>query len=412
MKKSSTLSIYTHPRILLLLFLGFSSGLPLALTLSTLTIWLAEIGITKTSIGLFALAGLPYTIKFLWAPLVDYVTLPIIGKILGRRRSWSILSQIGLFISILGLGFSNPAETPFITALWALAIAFCSATQDIVLDAYRVEILEEEQYGAGSAMFVFGYRLGMLVSGAGALYLAAFWGWSVAYMIVACCIVVRILTIIFGPRPYIPVDKDDCSQNLIKDVIFEPFKDFMKREQWIFILLFVIIYKLGDATAGVMSNPFYLDIGFDKTDIANISKAFGLIATLLGGFIGGVLVSKSGIIKSLFVCGFLQMFSNLLFMVLAWTGKSYSMLIATIGFENFSGGMGSAAFVAYLSVLCSRKFTATQYALLASFAAFGRTFVSSFSGMLADSVSWDIFFLITTVIAIPGVIMVKYLKKT
>ncbi|MHA1539608.1 MAG: AmpG family muropeptide MFS transporter [Alphaproteobacteria bacterium] len=412
MKKSSTLSIYTHPRIMLLLFLGFSSGLPLALTLSTLTIWLAEIGITKTSIGLFALAGLPYTIKFLWAPLVDNMSLPILGKLLGRRRSWALLAQAGLAASILGLGFSNPAEAPFITALWALSIAFFSATQDIILDAYRVEILEEEQYGAGAAMFVFGYRLGMLVSGAGALYLAAFWGWSFAHIIVAACIAVGAVAILVGPRPFIPVDKNDAPENVLKEALLDPFKDFMKREQWLFILFFVIIYKLGDATAGVMTNPFYIDIGFDKTDIANISKAFGLAATLIGGFIGGVLVTKRGIIPSLYICGFLQMLSNLLFMVLAWTGKSYLMLIATIGFENFSGGMGSAAFVAYLSILCSKKFTATQYALLASLAAFGRTFVSSSSGMLADAVSWDIFFFMTTLIAIPGIVMIRSLKRT
>ena len=404
-----SLKIYIQPRMLLLLFLGISSGLPLPLTLSTLTLWLAEIGISKTSIGLFALTGMPYAFKFLWAPLVDGVNIPYFTKRFGRRKSWGILSQIFLMAGIIGLGISDPVHHIGLTAWCALTVAFFSATQDIVLDAYRVEILEESEYGAGSAIFVFGYRIGMLIAGAGALYLASYAAWPIVFAVMSGFMLIGVVALMFGPRPNIGLT--DGHENWFQDKIINPFKQFMQHERWWYILLFIVAYKLGDAMAGIMANPFYLELGFEKIEIANITKAFGLLATLVGGFIGGAMVNKIGIHKSLLWCGILQLGSNLMFAALALVGKDLYMLALTIGIENLAGGMGTSAFVAFLSYLCAKQYTATQYALLSALASFGRTVLSSSGGAMASALNWPLFFVVTTVIAIPGVIMVKWLKK-
>lgn len=420
-------SVYTEARVLSLLFLGFSSGLPLALTFGTLSLWLAEEGINKTTIGMFALTGTPYTFKFLWSPLIDRLPLPLLTPWLGRRRGWTLLTQMALMLSLFLLGTSNPAETPIATAVWALSTAFWSASQDIVIDAYRVEILEERQYGAGAAMIVLGYRMGMLVSGATALYLATFWGWFATYTIMATCMLVGIITILLNPEPQhaaCPAPRKENQSHTharmethtrrhhgrqaiiwLEQAVVAPFADFMQRKGWITTLLFILLYKFGDALAGVMSNPFYRDLAFSKIEIANISKLFGLGSTIVGSILGGIMVSQMGLMKPLLYCGLLQMFSNLLFAVLAETGHSTSMLMITIAAENLSGGMGTAAFVAYLSSLCNVAYTATQYALLSSFMAFGRTFLSSFAGILADNMAWTSFFLMTTAAALPGLIM-------
>ena len=417
----SGFSVYTERRVIGILFLGFSSGLPLALTFGTLSLWLAEEGISKTSIGLFALAGVPYTFKFLWSPLVDRMPIPLLTAWLGRRRGWAILTQLALMLSIFLLGFSHPHEAPLETALLALCTAFWSASQDIVIDAYRIEILDEDQYGAGAAMIVLGYRLGMLVSGAMALYLATFFGWLICYSIMAALMSVGMVTILLSPEPQDrsqPICPSNNTNSLsknyryldkiltwIKIAVFAPLSDFIQRKSWFLILLFILFYKLGDALAGVMSQPFYLELAFSKIEIANISKIFGLVSTLVGSILGGVIVSRLGIMKSLFYCGIVQMFSNLMFVILAQTGHSVGMLIVTIAVENLSAGMGSAAFVAYLSSLCTIAYTATQYALLTSFMAFGRTVLSSFGGSIADQMSWTAFFLITTLAALPGLFL-------
>ena len=425
--------VYANRRVLSIFFLGFSSGLPLALTFGTLSLWLAEAGVSKTNIGLFALAGTPYTFKFFWAPLVDRMPLPFLTKRLGRRRGWAVATQIILMAAIFSLGATDPAVNAFPTALLALLVAFCSATQDIVIDAYRVEILEEDQYGAGAAMIVLGYRIGMLVSGAGALYLASFFGWFAAYTMMACLVMVGLITVLVNPEPVRQRSKDSdrIEEKLsvylssrpsfgetraavmawIYSAVIAPFAEFMNRRGWLLILLFILLYKFGDALAGVMSNPFYLEMGFSKIDIANISKAFGLAATIIGGLVGGVMVSRMGIVKSLVVCGLLQMFSNLMFVYLALKGHNLPVLTATIAIENLSGGMGTAAFVAYLSGLCNVAYTATQYALLSSFMAFGRTFLSSTGGWFADQLSWVNFFLLTTAAAIPGLLLLIWLAR-
>lgn len=409
-------SVYRDRRVLAILFLGFSSGLPLALSFQTLSVWLAESGVSKTTIGLFALVGTPYTFKFIWAPLVDRMPLPFLTRRLGRRRGWAIATQLALMAAIVGLGQTNPAADPGLTAMLALAVAFCSASQDIVIDAYRVDILEERQYGAGAAMIVLGYRLGMLASGAGALYLAAWFGWSAAYVAMAVLVTVGSVTILLSPEPG---GRQTRARGTVRpspaawldEAVAAPFRDFTRRQDWALILLFILLYKFGDAVAGVMSNPFYIELGFSKEEIASISKAFGLGATIAGGFLGGLVVSQAGVMKSLVVCGILQMASNLMFVVQAQVGYHLGFLTLTIGIENLSGGMGTAAFVAYLSGLCSPAYTATQYALLSSFTAFGRTVLSSAGGWLADQLDWASFFLISTAAALPGLAMLWWLMS-
>ncbi|MBF0583898.1 MAG: AmpG family muropeptide MFS transporter [Magnetococcales bacterium] len=426
-------SVYTERRVVSILLLGFSSGLPLALTFGTLSLWLAEEGISKTSIGLFALTGIPYTFKFVWSPLIDQLAIPLLTPWLGRRRSWAILTQVALMISLFFLGLTKPSEAPFTTAMLALCTAFWSASQDIVIDAYRVEILSEKEYGAGAAMSVLGYRLGMLVSGAVALYLATFFGWLITYTLMAALMSVGMITILLNPEPAKieqradPLQKGKIATLLqtwsqwdgplgritgwISRAVVAPFADFMRRDSWVITLLFILFYKLGDTLAGVMSNPFYLELAFSKIDIANISKLFGLAATLVGSMVGGVMVSRMGIMKPLLYCGILQMLSNLMFVLLAQTGHNLGVLTATIAIENFSGGMGTAAFVAYLSSLCNIAYTATQYALLSSFMAFGRTLLASFGGSMADHMSWTAFFLVTTLAALPGLALLWLMMR-
>lgn len=427
-------AVYADRRVLALVFFGFSSGLPLALTFGTLSLWLAEVGVSKTTIGLFALMGAPYTFKFLWAPLVDQMPIPYVTRRLGRRRGWAIVTQLALMVTIAALGATNPAVHAGLTAVLALMVALWSATQDIVIDAYRVEILEERQFGAGAATIVLGYRIGMLVSGAGALYLATYVGWLVTYGLMAAFMTVGIVTVLLNPEPkghktresgeqekpmaaYLqanrqpPGGKKARALAWIHRAVISPFAEFVSRRGWLVILLFILLYKFGDALAGVMGNPFYLEIGFTKIQIASITKAFGLAATIIGGVIGGIIVDRMGILRSLFVCGILQMISNLMFAVLAMVGNDPGMLSLTIAIENLSGGMATAAFVAYLSSLCNVAYTATQYALLTSFMAFGRTLLSSSGGWLADQMGWISFFIVTTGAALPGLLLLVWITR-
>ena len=426
-------AVYADRRVLALIVFGFSSGLPLALTFGTLSLWLAEVGVSKTTIGLFALMGAPYTFKFLWAPLVDKMPIPFLTRRLGRRRGWAIVTQLALVVTIAGLGATKPAAHPGITAVFALMVAFWSATQDIVIDAYRVEILEERQFGAGAATIVLGYRIGMLVSGAGALYLATYVGWSVAYALMAALMSAGIVAVLCNPEPKAQKTQDSLqperrlaphldaeghpwgkkAQALawVHGAVISPFAEFVSRRGWLVILLFILLYKLGDALAGVMGNPFYLELGFTKIQIASITKAFGLAATIIGGVIGGIIVNRVGILGSLFVCGVLQMLSNLMFAVLAMVGNDAAMLSLTIAIENLSGGMATAAFVAYLSSLCNVAYTATQYALLTSFMAFGRALLSSSGGWLADHMGWISFFILTTAAALPGLALLVWITR-
>jgi MFS transporter, PAT family, beta-lactamase induction signal transducer AmpG len=408
------LAVYKDSRILCILFLGFSSGLPLALTGSTLSAWLAKGGVDKTTIGLFALVAIPYAYKFVWSPLVDGLRVPLFTRLLGRRRGWAVASQLALMAAILSLGVMDPAQAPWTVAALAVLVAFLSATQDIVIDAYRVEILDENSQGAGAAAVQLGYRVGMLVSGAGALFIAEFYGWTAAYGAMAALIGVGILTILLNrePRANLPTERPEKGiAGWTKAHVIMPFADVLKRQDWVVILGFIVFYKFGDAVAGVMANPFYIETGFSLAEIAAISKLFGFVATLVGIVAGGIMVARFGIFRALLLCGILQMGSNLMFAIQAIVGHDTTMLAVTIAVENFTGGMGSAAFVAYISSLCSFAFTATQYALFSSLAVVGRTTLSSAGGWLADHVDWVSFFVLSAVAAIPGLLLLLVLMR-
>jgi PAT family beta-lactamase induction signal transducer AmpG len=401
-------------RWVLIGLLGFFSGLPLALTAGTLTAWLADAKVARASIGLFAAIATPYALKFLWAPLLDGLRLPLLSAWLGRRRGWLLLTQALLALAILGMAFTNPAINPWMTALVGVVIAALSATQDTVIDAYRVERLPVEEQGTGAAWATFGYRIGMLVSGAGALYLADHVGWRMTYFIMAGVMASAcLLTLAMREPQVVPVlrEKAGGMMPFLRNYVVAPFRDFMTRPLWLAVLAFVVLYKLGDAFMGVMFNPFLLDIGFTKTEIAQVVKVYGLFATILGTFAGGWVVTRIGMYRSLILCGFGHMLTNLLLVVQAKLGADLHFLILSISLENFSGGMSTAAFIAYLSALCRVNYTATQYALLSSLAAFGRTWLSTPSGALSVAVGWEIFFAISSLMAIPALLLLRWIER-
>jgi PAT family beta-lactamase induction signal transducer AmpG len=414
-----TLALHLRPRLLAVLFMGFGSGLPLPLTFGTLTFWLAESGVSRTTIGLLALVGTAYSLKFLWAPLVDRLPLGLLTRRLGRRRGWALAVQAPLALAILALGFTDPRVDPGATALVALVIAVLSATQDIVVDAYRIEMLRPDEQGAGAAATQWGYRFGMIVSSAGALYAAEFGGWRFAFATMAAFMLVGMVAVLLTPEPAAeaPAPRsraDSIGARLaawIAAAAVGPFREFMGRKGWAAILVFVVLYKFGDALAGVMANPFYVAMGFSRLEVANISKVFGVAATLAGVAAGGMLVHRHGLARALILCGVLQAVSNLMYVVQALAGHDVALLTATIGIENFAGGMGSAAFVAYLSGLCNVAYTATQYALLSSLATVGRTTLSAGGGWLSLQLDWPLFFLVTTLAALPGIAMAVWVMR-
>ncbi len=407
--------VYLERRVLVIFLLGFSSGLPLLLVYSTLSAWLKESDVSLTMIGLFSWASTAYALKFLWAPLVDKMPVPVLSAWLGQRRSWLVLSQGMIVVTMIGLGGTEPQTELWSTALWAVLLAFASATQDIAIDAYRIESLPADQLGAGSANYVFGYRVAMLVAGAGALFIADGFGWFWAYVAMACLMAVGLATVLLNPEPTRALP-ESTSDNVglwaqINDAVLSPFLEFMGRPHWLMILLFVALYKYGEALLGVMANPFYLDIGFSKSEIAAISKGYGFAMTLLGGFAGGVLVARYGIMKALLYAGILQCVANLAFAAQAMVGYSLPMLAVTISIENLTAGMATTAFVAYMSSLCNVAYTATQFALLSSMMAFARTIFASGGGWLADHMDWTSYFVVTTFAAVPGLLVLVWLIK-
>ena len=427
------LRVYREPRILAIFFMGFSSGLPLGLTGATLTYWLAEAGVSRSSIGLFALVGLSYSYKFLWAPVIDRIPIPLLTPLLGRRRSWALLIQALLAAAIFLLGRSDPQrDLPALAAL-AVIVAFLSASQDIVIDAYRIELLTPEEQGAGAAATQWGYRLGMLASGAGAFYLAAFGAWTLAYTVMALLMAVGMATILLTPEPALILPRIRPGETWLATLLVRPFSDFIERCGGILddrrsfaaraaaflwsgrgafvILAFIVLYKLGEAMAGFMASPLYQQLGFTKVEVANIAKVFGVIATLAGVAGGGVIVARFGIMTGLLIGGVLQMLSNLMYVAQVLAGHDTTMLAVSIFTENFTNGMGSAAFVAYLSSLCSAAFTATQYALFSSLTALPRSFLSAPSGWLVDRLDWIPFFLLTTAVALPGLLVLLWLMR-
>ncbi|OHC76477.1 MAG: MFS transporter permease [Rhodospirillales bacterium RIFCSPLOWO2_12_FULL_58_28] len=424
--------VYFDRRVVVIFFLGFSSGLPLLLVFSTMSVWLKVEGVSLTAIGLFSLVRTPYALKFLWAPLIDRLPLPVLSKMLGRRRGWALVTQAALMAAIFAMSMTGPGVNPAATALFALLVAFCSASQDIVIDAYRVESLDEDQQGAGAGTIVLGYRVGMLSAGAGALWLASVLTWPQVYMVMAALGAVGMITVLCAgePRPDVSLTLADNEEKRIADhlaaglplwsarglawlyeAVIAPFNDFMRRPGWVAILLFIMLYKLGEAYQGVMANPFYVEMGFSMTEIAAVSKVFGLGATLVGALIGGIAVSRYGIMPSLMICGILQIAGILMFCVQAVVGHDVLMLMATITAENVTAGMATTAFVAYLSSLCTKAYTATQYALLSSLMAFARDMLSSSSGWAAETMGWFGFFIFSAALAVPGLLVLWWLGR-
>ena len=418
----ASLAVYREPRLIAILLMGFSSGLPLALTFGTLSYWLAEIGVSLTTIGLFGLVRTSYSLKFLWSPLIDRLPIPLLTARLGRRRSWALTIQLLLAAAILALGLTDPRVDPALTALAAVVVAFLSASQDIVIDAYRIELLRPDEQGAGAAATQWGYRFGMLASGAGALYAASFGGWHFAYGMMAALMVVGMGTVWLTPEPRgapppealpYPTAAQRARAWLSRAVV-APFLDLFARNgavQLVAIGVFIVLYKFGDALAGSMSNPLYVALGFSKVEVATISKIYGVIATLLGVAFGGVFVARIGVFRALFVCGGMQALSNLMYAVQVWAGHDLGMLALTIAAESVTGGMASAAFVAYLSLLCSREFTATQYALLSSLATVGLNVLAASGGALAEALGWIPFFVLSTIFCLPSLVLLLWIMR-
>lgn len=420
------MAVYLQPRVLIVLFLGFSSGLPLALSGSTLLVWMRESGVDLGTIGLFALVGTPYTLKFLWAPLVDALHVPLLTKLLGRRRGWLVFSQLLLIVAIVLLALTDPARSPFYVALGALLVAAASATQDIVVDAFRVESLPESEQAAGMASYVAAYRIGMLISTAGALFLvSAFEGtglprttaWMWGYVTMAGLVLIGTITALVATEPEQSRRAEEAKTGesaftRVMTAAVGALSEFLTRKDAWAVLAFVVLYKFTDAFSGTMTAPFVIDLGFTRNDYAAIVKGVGLAATLLGGFAGGFVARKYPLATSLWIGGVLQAVANLSFSWLALVGVNQWALAFAITAENFTSAIGTVIFVAYLSALCRNPLhTATQYALLTALAAVGRTYLSSGAGYVAKATGWPMFFAICVVVAVPSLILLAWLQR-
>jgi len=390
-------------RMLLAFVMGFSGGLPLLLTGSLLQAWMVDVNVDLGTIGLFALVGLPYTLKFVWAPIMDRYS----PALLGRRRGWLFIWQLCLTASIALLGFSNPSQMLLMTALAALLLSFFSASQDIVIDAYRRESLADDEQGAGASLYVGGYRTGMLLATGGGLFLADHMAYHWVYLIMATAMSAGLIATLLAPEP----EAKHGKPKTLQDAVVKPFKEFFTRDYAIIILIFIFLYKVGDTMAGQMTTPFYLDLGFTKSEIAGIVKIFGFPITLAGTFIGGVLVMRHGIYKCLLWFGILQSISTAGFVWLNYMGDNLFALTVVIAFENLSAGLGTAAYIGFIASLTDKRFTATQFALLTSFMGMPRVFAAAPTGYMVGAFGWSGFFLLCTLIAIPGIFLIIWLHK-
>lgn len=396
---------FTERRILVTLLLGFSSGLPLALSSSTLQTWYTVSGISLKDIGYVGLAGLPYTCKFLWAPLMDRWVIPV----LGRRRGWILGCQGALSLVFASMAFLSPTDSPTLLFWLAVLVAFLAASQDIAFDAYRTEMLHPTERPLGAAMSVNGYRIAMLVSGGGALIIAHHWGWQNAYLAMAFLMVLGTLPTFLGPEPDVSVKPPPC----LRDCIVLPFLDFLKRPHAIAILGFIVLYKLGDAFAGALSQSFLiLKINMNLTEIGTMAKTAGFLGTIFGTTAGALWMAKLGWFRSLLWFGILQALSNLFYMVLLWTGPNYFITGFAIFIENVCGGMGTAAFLGLLMGLCNARFTAFQFSLLSSLSAIGRVWIGPVAGLIAHHYGWIPYFLASIAFSIPGLILLLLFKDS
>ena len=391
-------------RMLVALLMGFASGLPLLLTGSVLQAWLKDGGVDLASIGVFALAGLPYTLKFLWSPLFDRYAPPLFG----RRRGWLLVIQPALAVALFALSFAHPATGQL---LWisaaALLVAFFSATQDIVIDAYRRESLTDDELGLGSALYVNGYRVGMLLAGGGGLILADLIGFGPMYRLMAVIMAACILVTLLAPEPPLAEGRPTT----LMEAVFLPFRDYFTRDGAWLALAFILFYKIGDTMASAMTTPFYLDLGYSKTEIGTVVKLFGFWATIAGGTLGGIWILRIGLNRALWLFGLGQMVSTLGFVVLAGLAPTAVALATVVALENFTAGLGTAAFVGFMAALTDRRFTATQYALLSSLMGVPRVLASAPTGWLAEWLGWQGFFLLCTLIAIPGLMLLRWITR-
>jgi PAT family beta-lactamase induction signal transducer AmpG len=424
---AESLSVYLRPRVLIVLFLGFSSGLPLALSGSTLQIWMRESGIDLGTIGLFALVGTPYTLKFIWAPLVDALDIPLLSRLFGRRRGWLVFSQLLLIAAIVFLAVSRPDTTPYLAAVAALLVAATSATQDIVVDAFRIESLPQNEQAAGMAAYVAAYRVGMLVSTAGALFLVTFvekdlgeshsaaWMW--AYVAMAVLVLIGTATALLATEPElsrqaIAAQHGKHAVRRVAEAAIGAFRDFLTMQMAWAALAFVILFKFTDALSGTMIGPFVIDLGFSRNEYAAIVKVFGLAALLAGGFAGGFVARAYPLTTALWIGAVLQAVANFVFSWQAHLGADPIFLTIAITVENFTSAIGTVIFVAYLSALCQNPLhTATQYALLTALAAVGRTYLSAAGGYIAEATGWAWFFAICAFAAIPSLVLLAWLQR-
>lgn len=415
MKFSDYLAVFRDRNLAVILLLGFASGLPLALTSGTLQAWLTVEGVNLTTIGLFTLVGIPYTWKFLWAPAMDRFVPPF----LGRRRGWLLVTQVGLIAATAILGTMSPRADVAAMAMLAIGIAFISASQDIVFDAYRTDISTREQRGLAGALTVVGYRTAMLVSGAAALVIVAgsAWipalGWANTYFVMAGLMGVGVLATLWGREPALAAPPP----RTLQDAFVMPLKEFFGRPEAVWMLVLLVFYKLGDAFAGSLTTAFLLrGMEFSLADVGYVNKGMGLVSTIVGALFGGGLMIRLGLYRALMGFGILQAVAILAFMWLALAGKSYALMVLAVGLENFTSGMGTVAFVALLMALCDHRFTAAQYALLSAFASFGRVYVGPVAGYATDpkylGLSWPIFFLAAFASALPGLAVLAWKRET
>ncbi len=427
-------SVYSQPRVLGMIFLGFAAGLPFLLVFSTLSAWLADEGVTKTTIGFFSWVGITYSIKVFWAPVVDRLPIPWLTKKLGKRRSWMLCAQIVIAGGLLGMASCEPQTQLLMIAVYALVVAFGSATQDITIDAYRIEAVDDRYQGAMAATYVFGYRLALLVAGAGAFYLAEGQSWSFAYITMATLMLTGMVTTLIISEPEhkrnvaaekveeqlestLGLDKqtgvaEDIGRWFV-DAVVSPFVEFFERNgrMAIVILLLIGTYKMSDITMGVMANPFYLDLGFSKTEIANVAKIFGFFMTIFGAALGGIFVTRYGIERPLIFGSIMIILTNLLFVVLAISEPDISMLAMVISADNLSGGFATSAFIAYLSSMTNKAYSATQYALFSSLMTLPAKFMGGFSGIVVDIAGYAYFFLYAGLLGIPALLLIIYILR-
>jgi PAT family beta-lactamase induction signal transducer AmpG len=416
----ATLKVYLEPPTLRMLVLGFSAGLPLLLVLGTLSFWLREAGIDRTTIGYLSWVGLAYAFKWAWAPLVDRLPIPLLTRLLGRRRSWLLCSQLAIMAGLVAMSFNDP-QLALQPVVWgALAVAFGSATQDIALDAYRIESADTDRQAALAAAYQTGYRLAMIWAGAGVLWIAAraevaqaanyqFAAWQTAYLVMAASMAVGALTVLLSPEPaHAPVPVARNLRDGLRSALVEPFADFLRRYQWqaALILALIAMYRISDVVMGIMANPFYVDMGYTKDEVAAVTKIYGVIMTLVGAFLGGALSMRLGVMRVLMLGAVLSAASNLLFALLSTRGHDLTGLIWVISADNLASGIASAAFIAYLSSLTNISYSATQYALFSSMMLLLPKFLAGYSGRYVDAFGYPNFFIATALLGVPVLLLV------